>query len=234
MNKRIFKRSNKQRYRARKYMINRIISRIRIKQIRPTHVYPIDVNTVAIIQSTTQPQQNFSYSISNNIYENQYYQNYAKIYQEFKIVYTQIHIVPVIRDADQPPMMYAIVLANEQLTVQYNQIPSLPGVTKIYGRGVTQMIFKTEGRTDDLNRWYNTKDLKPDFSLKIHSIASIGTTDDTPHYTINVRSRVCFRRPIIEESNNKEIEQYENIMGLNTKKNQDVVACVEEIKGMDP
>lgn len=150
-----------------------------------------------------------------------------KLYQSFKITYTQIHIVPVIRAGDQPPVGYAIVLANENLTVQYNQIPSLPGVTKIYGRGVTQMLFNSVGRTDDLNRWYNTGDTKPDYTLKIHFLATIGTTEDSPHYYINVRSRVLFRRPILEENNGNKIEEKETIVrALNNQENHDVVASV--------
>lgn len=144
-----------------------------------------------------------------------------KIYQEYKIIYTQIHITPVIRGGDQPPTMYAMVLANELLTVQYSEIPSLPGTTKIYGKGVTQMMFRAKGRTDDLNRWYNTRDNKPDFSIKFRAISSIGTTEDSPHYTINVRSRILFRRPIIEELNRK-IEEVQEISGVMTRSGQGI------------
>lgn len=200
-----------------------------MRQIRPTLVYPIDVNTTGLLISTNSNNNNFTYSITQGIYDNLFYQNYAKIYQEFKINYTQIHIVPVIRGGDQPPIGYAIVLANEQLTVQYNQIPSLPGNTKIYGRGVTQMLFKSTGRTDDLNRWYNTNDFKPDFSVKLHFIATIGTTEDSPHYSINVRSRVLFRRPVIEEGNNKIIEEETQVIALNNPGKQEIVANVGKV-----
>lgn len=200
-------------------MKRKIIQRKIDIPITPTRVYPIDVNTIGIIISTTQPQNNFTYSISNNIYDNLYFQSYMKIYQEYKIIYTQIHITPVIRGGDQPPTMYAMVLANELLTVQYSEIPSLPGTTKIYGKGVTQMMFRAKGRTDDLNRWYNTRDNKPDFSIKFRAISSIGTTEDSPHYTINVRSRILFRRPIIEELN-REIEEVQEISGVMTRSGQ--------------
>jgi hypothetical protein len=165
-------------------------------------VYPIDVNTITSFHNGT----NFSYSISGGIYDSVFYRNYAELYQEFKLEYTYLYIVPVQYQGTQPPVAYSMCLVNELMSVNFSEMPYLQGVTKIFGRGITQIIYKGKGRTSDFNRWYNTKDeFNLNLILKLHSSEAIGEKGLSPYYKVICRSRVLFRRPIIQP-NNREVE----------------------------
>lgn len=211
------------------------------KPISPLQVYPVDVNANGLIQPSTDPLPNMEYDIAQSIYDNGFYQSYVNLYQEYKIQYVQIHIIPVIRSGNQPPMGYAVLLANEDLAVRYADIPSLPSVTKIYGRGITQLWYKSKGRQDDLNRWYNTKEsMRARFILPMRFVEPLGITDNDPHYAIQVRARVLFRRPFyntIGSKNNEEEEKVEKINRIEKEQKEDekeenisIMACSERLE----
>jgi hypothetical protein len=166
-------------------------------------VYPIDVNTITTFHNGV----NFSYSISGGIYDSVFYQNYAELYQEFKLEYTYLYIVPVLYQGSQPPVAYTMYLVNELMSVKFSEMPYIQGVTKIFGRGITQILYKGKGRTSDFNRWYNVADqFNLNLILKMHASEEIGEKGLSPYYKVICRSRVLFRRPIIQNDGNKEIE----------------------------
>jgi hypothetical protein len=167
---------------------------------------------------------NFSYSISQGIYDSTFYQSYADKFQEFKIVYTEICIAPRQISGNHPPEGFMMVLMNECMSVQYSEMPYLQGVTKIHGHGVTRMYFTSKGRNDDLNRWYNTISDKPNYELKVHFTANIFPRDVGPHYLVTVRSRLLFRRPIIKQTN----KIPEEVKTLNDHNTQCVVSANTE------
>jgi hypothetical protein len=160
--------------------------------------YPLDVNAFFTMDGNEQGTGNFSYSISTGIYDSVYYQAYANLYQEFKIIYTEICIAARQINGSHPPEGYAMIIANEYMAVQYSEMPYLQGTTKIHGHGVTKFYFTSRGRNDDLNRWYNVISDKPNYELKCHFTTNIFPRATNPHYIVTVRSRLLFRRPIIK------------------------------------
>jgi hypothetical protein len=178
--------------------------------------YPLDINAFYTMDGTTPGVANFSYSISQGIYDSAFYQAYADKFQEFKIVYTEICVAPRQVNGTQPPEGYMMVLVNEYMAVQYSEMPYLQGVTKIHGHGVTRMYFKSKGRNDDLNRWYNVISDKPNFDLKVHFTANIYQRTEGPHYIVTVRSRLLFRRPIIKQTN-KIPEEFKTLKAENSQ-----------------
>jgi hypothetical protein len=160
----------------------------------------MDINTITTFDNAG----NITYSISGGIYASQYYQNYANLFQEFKLDYTIVHVVPVQVNGNQPPVAFAMVLINELMNVKFSEMPYLQGVTKIFGKGVTIIRYYSKGRTSDFNRWYNTGDeFNLNLLLKMHASENIGERALSPHYKILCRSRVLFRRPIIKNDSSK-------------------------------
>jgi hypothetical protein len=167
----------------------------------------MDINTITTFDNAG----NITYSISGGIYASQYFTNYRELFQEFKLDYTLVHVVPVQVNGNQPPVAFAMVLINELMSVKFSEMPYLQGVTKIFGKGVTIMRYYSKGRTSDFNRWYNTGDeFNLNLLLKMHASENIGERANSPYYKILCRSRVLFRRPIIQNSN-KETEDYKQL-----------------------
>jgi hypothetical protein len=153
----------------------------RMQQIRPLRVYPMDINTITTFDNAG----NITYSISGGIYASQYFQNYAGLYQEFKLDYTIVHVVPVQVNGNQPPVAFAMCLVNELMNVQFSEMPYLQGVTKIFGKGITIIRYYSKGRSSDFNRWYNTGDeFNMNLLLKMHASETIGSRADSPYYKI--------------------------------------------------
>jgi hypothetical protein len=178
--------------------------------------YPLDINAFYTMDGTTTGTANFSYSISQGIYDSAFYQDYAEKFQEFKIVYTEICIAPRQVNGTHPPEGYMMVIVNEYMSVQFSEMPYLQGVQKIHGHGVTKMYFSSKGRNDDLNRWYNVISDKPNYDLKVHFTANILDRNSGPHYIVTVRSRLLFRRPIIKQTT-KIPEEFKTLKAENTQ-----------------
>lgn len=204
-----------------------------MKQIRPLRVYPMDINTITTFDNAG----NITYSISGGIYASQYFINYAGLFQEFKLDYTIVHVVPVQVNGNQPPVAFAMVLINELMNVKFSEMPYLQGVNKIYGKGVTILRYYSRGRTSDFNRWYNIGDeFNLNLLLKMHASENIGERATSPHYKILCRSRVLFRRPIIKNDNNKQTEDYkqlQNEMQIRDLEKGDNVKIIETEQCVD-
>jgi hypothetical protein len=197
----------------------------RYKKLPTLYAYPIDVNTLTVFDEAT----NFQYSISQGIYDSEIFQTYSKLFQEFKIEYSYVYIIPKPYQGTHPPEAYTMILANEGMMIKFSEMPFLQGVTRVPGIGITQMIFKQTGRTDDLNRWYNTLSTKPDFNLEFHSTLPIGNRNTSPYYSVNVRSRILFRRPIALQTSKNTAEEKEGVKIVKSKQCEDTYEVGSEI-----
>jgi hypothetical protein len=137
-------------------------------------------------------------------------------------------VTPVKVAGTPPSVGYALFLANETLTVGYSQLPYVQGNIQIKPEGATQLKFTSIGRNSDINRWYNTQSLDS-YQDKCQVYAYFKFLDalDTeagPHYTMQVRCRVLFRRPTTTVLNKQppEEEKIISVEGCNLKETQDL------------
>jgi hypothetical protein len=124
----------------------------------------------------------------------QFYSYQDSYFQEFKILFFEVLIIPHKTNGAFPPLGYALFLANEQLSVGYSQIPFVQGNMKISPEGTTVLKFFSTGRNQDINRWYNTGSQEPEIAIYFRFEQSLGTVAEL-HYSMQVRARILFRRP---------------------------------------
>jgi hypothetical protein len=170
---------------------------------------------------------NFSYDIIGQLSTTALFTHQAQYFQEFKLVYIEILVTPVKVNGTPPSVGYCLFLANETLNVAYSQLPYVQGNIRINPEGVTNLKFYSWGRNSDTNRWYNTQSLDS-YNDKCQVYAYFKFLDalDTqagPHYTMQVRCRILFRRPTTTVTN-KQSEDVKNINveGCDLKETQDL------------
>jgi hypothetical protein len=167
---------------------------------------------------------NFSFDIIGQMSTTALFTHQAQYFQEFKLVFIEILVTPVKVSGTPPPVGYALFLANETLNVSYSQLPYVQGNIRIKPEGATQLKFCSLGRNSDTNRWYNTQSIDS-YNDKCQVYAYFKFLDalDTqagPHYTMQVRCRVIFRRPtttLTTAKVQKEEEKIINVEGCNLK-----------------
>jgi hypothetical protein len=116
-------------------------------------MFPISLSPT-IWRSPEYDNQNLNIQVTQLLENNPQFIQLNNMYQYYKIKAVALKTIPQPYEGTYPPVAWAYLLGNNDMTINYSSIPRLPGAKLIPNNKTTTRYFKRVGRQHDFN-WYN-------------------------------------------------------------------------------
>lgn len=174
--------------------------------------------------------------LNAELFNTSVFENFVELYQYYKVSFVEIIVTPSPVQGTLPPVGYSFLQGNEDLTIDYNQMPENPLCRRIRNNKVTFMKFTRPGRNPDFNYWYNTltNSVPTEATAKVMYRFSQPISDVTgTGYQFRVKWHLKFSNYFVRNSN-KELVENQIINDLELNKNASLNEKVTmELKYMD-
>jgi hypothetical protein len=146
--------------------------------------------------------------VNAELFNSSVFESFVELYQYYKVSFVEVIITPSPVQGTLPPVGYSFLQGNEDLSINYSEMPENPLCRRIKNNKVTYMKFTRPGRNPDFNYWYNTLTttvptnasarIQYRFSQPISEVTGTG-------YTFRVKWHLKFSNYFIRANANKEL-----------------------------
>jgi hypothetical protein len=130
----------------------------RIRKIIPNAMRVMRAVAIAnfrIVCNSNAPTNGYI-NINAELFNTSVFENYVELYQYYKVSFVEVIVSPSPVQGTLPPVGYSFLQGNEDLNINYNEMPENPLCKRIRNNKVTFLKFTRPGRNPDFNYWYNT------------------------------------------------------------------------------
>jgi hypothetical protein len=189
--------------------------KFRGNNIKNLHKYsnvPLTVRTNIIpISSKLYKTNNFNIDLVKILNGKEIFNNFCKIYKEFKIINVRVKLFPVTAACSYPPIGYGLFEVDPKIVTIYSAISTMIQAIRISPIKTTNMFLKNKSKYGNFNKWFSCKgeNLEYDLALNLKMHLDQKLTDDTG-YKMQIQYSLMFRN-ILFTPNNLAYEDYVNI-----------------------
>jgi hypothetical protein len=166
-------------------------------------VYSYRIITASINYNTpTYTQKNLRFNIYELLQEADVWKQISPSYGQFRLTRVVFTATPrLVAGTDPSPVWIYLDTQDNSLTFNYEALESLQGARKLPVKHFSLTSFKSSGRQNDFNYWYDMIDAPYQNSMSIR-LRSLTVPDEHIHWSFQIMFYVQFRRlfvPIPEE-----------------------------------
>jgi hypothetical protein len=203
------------------FKVKKVARRGRKIRVRYSYCPLLVKSDIYTVTASGYETQNLNLDIYNYLYNNTLFNNFRNLYQQYKLNWIRIAVTPIINQGTYPPVAYGLFLTSDSQSVQYSQIPTMPGSVKIRNTRPTSIFIKNNGRQNDFNYWNDTEgnvsQLSCSYRIRLsQSLAEI--ENNKVGYSIQIKYALVFRR-LYPKEENRAVEDFETV-GLSSKENE--------------